>query len=137
MECMSHRKLRETKQQPSMLPCPAVSGCCLVSFCFLCDIHSIHSVKDDYTMSYDSTHKFKSTKACCRPELSPCRPEAGRPRQEDPGVVPPRRGRRHKGEPRPRRPRRETPFGGASDAGLPHEAPQEAGNEEEPAGAQD
>ena len=30
--------------QPSMLPGPAVPGCCLVSFCFLCDIHSIHSV---------------------------------------------------------------------------------------------
>ena len=41
---MLHRKQRETKQQPSMLPSPAVSGCCLVSFCFLCDIHFIHSV---------------------------------------------------------------------------------------------
>ena len=27
-----------------MLPGPAVPGYCLVSFCFLCDIHSIHSV---------------------------------------------------------------------------------------------
>ena len=44
MECMSHRKLKETKQQPSMLPCPAVPGCCLVSFHFMCNIHSIHSV---------------------------------------------------------------------------------------------
>ena len=35
---------RETKQQPSMLPGPAVPGCCFVSFCLLCDIHSIHSV---------------------------------------------------------------------------------------------
>ena len=41
---MSHRKGRETKQQPSMLPGPAVPGCCLVYFHFLCDIHSIHSV---------------------------------------------------------------------------------------------
>ena len=41
MECMSHRKRRETKQQPSMLPGPAVPGCCLVNFHFLCDIHSV------------------------------------------------------------------------------------------------
>ena len=44
MECMSHRKWRETKQQPSMLHCPAVPGCCLVSFEFLCDIPFIHFV---------------------------------------------------------------------------------------------
>ena len=44
MEWMSHRKWRETKQQPIMLPGPAVPGCCLVSFCFLVDIHSILSV---------------------------------------------------------------------------------------------
>ena len=42
MEWMLHRKGRETKQQPSMLPGPAVSGCCLVSFRFLCDIHSVY-----------------------------------------------------------------------------------------------
>ena len=35
---------RQTKQQPSMLPCPAVHGCCLVSFHFLFDILSIHSI---------------------------------------------------------------------------------------------
>ena len=46
MEWMSHRKQRETKQQPSMLPGPAVPGCCLVSFRFLCDIHSIHSLHE-------------------------------------------------------------------------------------------
>ena len=40
-EWMSHRKRRETKQQPSMLPCRAVSGCSLVSICFLCGIHSV------------------------------------------------------------------------------------------------
>ena len=45
MEWMSHRKRRETKQEPSMLPSPAVPGCCLVSFHFLCDIHYIHSVQ--------------------------------------------------------------------------------------------
>ena len=41
---MSHRKRRETKQQSSMLPGQAVPGCCIVSFCFLCHIHSIHSI---------------------------------------------------------------------------------------------
>ena len=45
MELMSYRIPRETKQQPSMSPGPAVPGCCLVSFPFLCDIHSIHSVE--------------------------------------------------------------------------------------------
>ena len=44
MEWMSRRKRRETKQQPSMLPDRAVTGCFLFSFCFMCDIHSIHSV---------------------------------------------------------------------------------------------
>ena len=44
MEWMLHSKRRETKQQPSMLPCPAVPGCCLVSFRFLCDMHSKHSM---------------------------------------------------------------------------------------------
>ena len=47
MECMSHRKQRETKQQPSMLPGPAVPGCCFVSFCFP---HSIHSVLKLYNL---------------------------------------------------------------------------------------
>ena len=37
----------ETKQHPSMLPCPAVPGSCLVSFCFLCDIHSVYSTDLD------------------------------------------------------------------------------------------
>ena len=44
MEWMSHRKRRETKQQLSMLPGPAVPVCCLVSFLCLCYIDSIHSV---------------------------------------------------------------------------------------------
>ena len=35
MGWMANRKWRETKQQPSMLPGPAVPGCCLVSFHFL------------------------------------------------------------------------------------------------------
>ena len=32
---MAHRKWRETKQQPSMLPGPAVPGCCWISLYFL------------------------------------------------------------------------------------------------------
>ena len=31
---MSHRKWNKTKQQPRMLPGPAVPGCCLISFHF-------------------------------------------------------------------------------------------------------
>ena len=44
MGWMSHRKWKETKQQPSMLPGPAVPGCCLVSFHFLCCILYSRSV---------------------------------------------------------------------------------------------
>ena len=32
---MAHRKWKESKQQPSMLPGPAVPGCCYISFHFL------------------------------------------------------------------------------------------------------
>ena len=35
VDSLPHRKWKETKQQPSMLPGPAVPGCCLVSFHFL------------------------------------------------------------------------------------------------------
>ena len=38
------QETERNKQQPSMLPGPAVRGCCLVSFRLLCDIHSIDSV---------------------------------------------------------------------------------------------
>ena len=48
---MSHRKWRETKQHPSMLPGQAGPDICLVSFCFLCDIHSIHSVDSESSES--------------------------------------------------------------------------------------
>ena len=37
-EWILHRKRKETKQQPSMLPGPAVPGCCLASFHFQCYI---------------------------------------------------------------------------------------------------
>ena len=42
---MADRKWKETKQQPSMLPGPAVPGSCLVSFHFLCHILSTSTVK--------------------------------------------------------------------------------------------
>ena len=45
MGWMSHWKWKETKQQPSMLPGPAVSGCCFISFHFLWAIHPIHPVQ--------------------------------------------------------------------------------------------
>ena len=35
---MAHRKWKETKKQPSMLPGPAVPGCSLVYFHFLWEI---------------------------------------------------------------------------------------------------
>ena len=41
---MVHRKWKETKQQPSMLPGPAVPGCCLVSFHILWAILSMSTV---------------------------------------------------------------------------------------------
>ena len=34
VDSLPHRKCKEIKQQPSMLPGPAVPGSCLVSFCF-------------------------------------------------------------------------------------------------------
>ena len=40
-----HRKWKEIKQQPSMLPGPAVPGCCLISFHFLWAIHPIRPVE--------------------------------------------------------------------------------------------
>ena len=42
---MSHRKWRETKQQPGMLPGPAVPGCCSVSFHILWAILSTSTVQ--------------------------------------------------------------------------------------------
>ena len=44
MEWMSHRKQKETKQQPDTAGQDNILGCCLVSLSFLCNIHSIHSV---------------------------------------------------------------------------------------------
>ena len=45
---MAHRKWKETKQLPSLLPGPAVPGSCLVSFHFLWAIlcpQAVHCVK--------------------------------------------------------------------------------------------
>ena len=45
MEWMSHRKQKETKQQPGTAGPGNMLGCCLVSLHFLCDIHFIHPVQ--------------------------------------------------------------------------------------------
>ena len=39
-EWMSHRKCKETKQQPATAGQGNILGCCLVYICLLCDIHS-------------------------------------------------------------------------------------------------
>ena len=41
---MSHRKQKETKQQPGTARPGNILGYCLVSLRFLCNIHSIHSL---------------------------------------------------------------------------------------------
>ena len=53
-----HRKWRETKQQPSMLPGPAVPGCCFVSFHFVCYIH--HSCTVDIFERLENHPKIPS-----------------------------------------------------------------------------
>ena len=42
---MSHRKWKEAKQEPCMLPGPAVPGCYLILFHFLWAIHPIRPVR--------------------------------------------------------------------------------------------
>ena len=49
-EWMSHRKQKDTKQQPGTAGHGNILGCCLVSFSFLCDIDSIHSVLSPHNM---------------------------------------------------------------------------------------
>ena len=44
MKWMLHRKWKETKQQPGTAGPGNILGCCLVSLCFLCDIHSVHTL---------------------------------------------------------------------------------------------
>ena len=53
-EWMSHRKQKDTKQQPGTAGPGNILGCCLVSLCFLCDIHSI------LLPTYYSTHEIGS-----------------------------------------------------------------------------
>ena len=50
MGWMSHRNWKETKQQPSMFPGPAVSGCCSISFHYLWAIDPIHPVLKDQVL---------------------------------------------------------------------------------------
>ena len=50
---MAQRKWKEIKQQPSMLPGPAVPGCCLVSFHFLCYILCSRSVPSSPRKGFD------------------------------------------------------------------------------------
>ena len=45
MGWMAHRKWKESKQEPSMLPGPAVPGSCLICFHFLWAIHPIRPVQ--------------------------------------------------------------------------------------------
>ena len=44
MEYLSRRKRKETKEQPGTAGPDNILGYCLVSLCFLCNIHSIHHV---------------------------------------------------------------------------------------------
>ena len=50
MEWMSHRKWRDTKQQPGTGGPGNILGCCLVSLRFLCDLHTIHNVEIALTL---------------------------------------------------------------------------------------
>ena len=61
MKWMSHRKWKETKQQPGTATQDNILGCCLVSLRFLCDIYSIHSV---LIVSY---FPAPCTKSCAMP----------------------------------------------------------------------
>ena len=44
VDSLPHRKWKEIKQQPSMLPGPGVPGCCLVTFHILWAILSTSTV---------------------------------------------------------------------------------------------
>ena len=50
---MAHRKWKETKQLPRMLPGPAVPGCCLISFHFLWAILCPQAVGNIYLLYYN------------------------------------------------------------------------------------
>ena len=57
LHSIEHRKWRETKQQPSMLPGPAVPGCCLVSFDFLWAGHPVAAPATHRNVTSTSSHK--------------------------------------------------------------------------------
>ena len=46
IQWMSHRKQKDTKQQPGTAGPGNIFGCCLVSLRFLCDIHCIHYIQE-------------------------------------------------------------------------------------------
>ena len=52
---MTHRKWKESKQQPSMLPGPAVPGCCLVSFHILWAILSTSTIGKEKPLNRSAT----------------------------------------------------------------------------------
>ena len=52
---LAHRKWKETKQQPSMLPGPAVPGSCLVSFHILWAILNTSTVQCFVNGSFQTT----------------------------------------------------------------------------------
>ena len=59
---MAHRKWKESKQQPSMLPSPAVPGCSLVSFHFLWAILCPQVVIDFLLESVPNWNQLNSKK---------------------------------------------------------------------------
>ena len=76
---MSHRKWKETKQEPSMLPGLAVPGCCLFFSHFLWAIHPIRPVRKKTYMpttaviptSKFDVHAHKQGEAATRPHAVP------------------------------------------------------------------
>ena len=60
---MAHRKWKETKQQPSKLPVPAVPGCCLVYFHILWAILSTSTVLVSNTYCFHGPGRASSPRA--------------------------------------------------------------------------
>ena len=58
---MAHRKWKEIKRQPSILPGPAVPGSCLVSFHFLWAIHPIRPVNKLNELGTTELPSWKNT----------------------------------------------------------------------------
>ena len=79
MECMSHRKQKETKQHPGTAGPGNILGCCLVYLRFLYDIHSIYPVYagdcgEPGPVSHfaDIAHSFYQLSALLRPQNWVC-----------------------------------------------------------------